>query len=290
MHPKILVLGSSGMAGHMIAQYLREAGSYEVVDAGPRRKVFVGTTCVDLENPVRLEELFDAVIPNVLVNCTGVLVQASEVKKKEAVWINSYLPHLLLGLCQARDIRLIHLSTDCVFSGKTGPYREDSPKDGQLFYDRSKALGEIEGGNAITIRTSIIGPELRSAGSGFFSWVCRQEGSARGYRKALWSGVTTLELAKFVELVVSKNRELSGLLHYSVDGGISKFDLLRGINQVFGLGLRIDPVDEPILDKRLICTREDLGMYPTGYRVQLLELKAWMSNHKELYQAGLERT
>ena len=274
----------------MIAQYMREVSGYEVADVGPRRKVFVGTTCVDLENPARLEELLDATAPSVLVNCTGVLVQASEKRKKEAVWINSYLPHLLLGLCQARDIRLIHLSTDCVFNGKAGPYREDSPKDGQLFYDRSKALGEIEARNALTIRTSIIGPELRSAGSGLFSWLCRQEGSARGYRKVLWSGVTTLELAKFVELVVSSGNELSGLLHYSVDGGISKFDLLREINEVFGLGLLIDPVDEPILDKRLICTREDLGTRPAGYRAQLLELKAWMSNHKELYQEGMERT
>jgi dTDP-4-dehydrorhamnose reductase len=237
----------------------------------------------DLEDPREVAELLDRLDPGVLVNCTGVLVRASEERKGEAVWFNAYLPRLLSMLCAERGIRLIHLSTDCVFSGRGGPYREDSPRDGDEFYDRSKALGEVVEKGDLTIRTSIIGPELRASGTGLFDWFMHADGQVKGYRCALWSGVTTLELAKFIRHLVSTQTSLSGLVHYSVEGGISKYGLLGLINETMGLGKEILPVDEPAIDKRLVCTRVDLGVSPAPYDRQIAEIAAWIASHEYLY-------
>jgi dTDP-4-dehydrorhamnose reductase len=282
MGERVAVLGSSGMAGHVLALYLREAGLDDTMDIGPRKKVFPGTELCDLEDQPAIAGLLDRLKPEVLVNCTGVLVKASEERKREALWFNAYLPRLLSDLCAARRIRFIHLGTDCVFSGKSGPYREDSPRDGDDFYGRSKALGEVAEGGDLTIRTSIIGPELK-AGTGLFDWFMRAPSPLSGYRRAFWSGVTTLELAKFIRHVVSKRPELRGLVHYSVPGGIDKYSLLGLIDEAMGAGKDLRPMDEPAIDKRLVSTREDLGMSPPPYSEQLRELVAWIAAHPSLY-------
>lgn len=289
MGDSILVLGSSGMAGHVMARFLRETGGLDVVDVGPRRAIFPDSLLVDLENPDLVRKLVNDVKPSAIVNCTGVLVKASEGNKREAAWFNAYLPHLLSECCARAGCRLVHLSTDCVFSGKSGPYTEASYRDGDAFYDRSKALGEVVNDRDLTIRTSIIGPELRSAGTGLFDWAMRQGDEVRGFRRALWSGVTTLELSKFVLHCLQVSPGLSGLVHYSVPGGISKYDLLVAISETFRRGLRITPVDEPVLDKRLICTRGDLGMSPASYRRQLAELRDWMSTRSDAYAKYSEK-
>jgi len=283
MAARVLVLGSSGMLGHVLASYLRERTRLDVRDAGPRRAVFPGSLACDIMDPASVDALVRSERPDVLVNCVGVLVKASERRKREATWINAYLPRLLSDLCRAVGCRLIHVSTDCVFSGERGPYAEDAPYDGQDFYGRSKALGEVMDGTDLTVRTSIIGPELRADGTGLFGWLMAQGGEVRGYRNALWSGVTTLELSKFLAYVIESLPALSGLVHYAVPGGISKYELLRSIDGAFGRGLRIIPVDEPRLDKRLVATRTDAGPPPAGYAEQLAELKAWMESHPELY-------
>jgi dTDP-4-dehydrorhamnose reductase len=289
MEPRILILGSSGMAGHLLSRYLTEKTKSEIIDVGPRRKIGPKTRLCDLENIDCLKSLISETKPNVIVNCTGMLVQASELHKKQAVWVNSFMPHFLSEYCTLSDIRFIHLSTDCVFSGQTGPYRENDHRDGDAFYDRSKALGEIVDGSALTIRTSIIGPELRPDGTGLFNWVMNQYGKIRGYRKTLWSGVTTLELAKAICFFIETNTSLSGLVHYSVPGKISKFELLGEISRVFDKGLEIIPIDEPIMDKRLVSTRMDLKISPVDYATQLLELKKWIYSHPELYPHYLEK-
>ena len=290
MPTRVLVLGSSGMAGHVMSLYLREEGGLDVVDVGPRCVIFQGTRLADLENPAEVKALIGDTEPEVVINCTGVLVKAAETRKREAAWLNACLPHLLSEICSCSGIRLIHLSTDCVFSGGNGPYVEDSYRDGDAFYDRSKALGELCNSRDLTIRTSIIGPELRSDGSGLFNWTMKQRGEVHGFRKALWSGVTTLELAKFAFFAIRSNPGLSGLVHYSVPGGISKLDLISEINEIFELGLLMISVDEPVLDKRLVCTRRDIGMQPPPYRDQLVELRTWMGKHPDLYSIYSERS
>ena len=132
-----------------------------------------------MEDKVSIEKLIKSCGANIIVNCIGVLVKASTERKREAVWINSYFPWLLNDLCESLGMRLIHLSTDCVFSGKNGPYIESTPRDGTLFYDRSKALGELDHAKALTIRTSIIGPELKRTGDRLFQLVPKSKGNDR---------------------------------------------------------------------------------------------------------------
>lgn len=290
MKQRTIVLGSSGMAGHILTHYLLGKNSSDVIDIGPRRKIRPETLLCDILDQGSLKSAILESRPNVIVNCMGVLVKASELRKKEAVWINAYLPHFLSELCIASGIRLIHLSTDCVFSGKSGPYREDAYRDGDAFYDRSKALGEIIDDKALTIRTSIIGPELRSDGTGLFDWVMAQHGKVNGYREAFWSGVTTLELARAIGFFIENNTDLRGLIHYSVPGGISKYQLLMKMNEVFDLELEIIGVDKPKLDKRLLSTRADIGVVPVDYSAQLKELKKWIDSHPDLYSNYLEKT
>lgn len=285
MSRRILVLGSSGMAGHAVTLRLKSNPALEVVDCGPRRRAFPGTLTCDLESPGRIESLLKEVCPDFLINCTGVLVQASRERKREALWVNSLLPRILSEACASRRIKLVHLGTDCVFSGAAGPYREDSFRDGDEFYDRTKALGEVTDGGDLTIRTSIIGPELRADGTGLLHWFLTLPKGAeiKGFRKALWSGVTTLELAGFIEHVVLDRPELSGLAHFSVSGGISKYDLLSMIAGIFGTSVRMTPSDEPVLDKRLICTRKDLGRAPSAYEEQIRVMKDWILSRPDLY-------
>lgn len=290
MPKRVLILGSSGMAGHVITLYLHEVTDYLIFDVGPRKKAFSDTILCDLEKLEEIQKLIDSIKPNIIVNCTGVLVKASEENKREAVWFNAFLPRYLSTICESNGIRFMHLSTDCVFSGKFGPYNEESFRDGEAFYDRSKALGEVVEGSDLTIRTSIIGPELKILGSGLFDWVMRQRGEICGYRKALWSGVTTLELAKYIHFLIEYKSHLSGLIHYAVTGGISKYELLLIIDRVFDLKVLVRPVDEPVLDKRLINTRNDLGMNPSKYDKQLQEMKNWIKFHHSIYPQYLEKS
>jgi len=283
MPKRVLIFGSSGMAGHVITLYLREVADCFIFDVGPRKKPFSDSIICDLESLEEIKKLIDSIKPDIIVNCTGVLVKASEQNKREAVWFNAFFPRYLSDLCAGNRIRLIHLSTDCVFSGKSGPYTETSYRDGDAFYDRSKALGEVVDGDDLTIRTSIIGPELKSSGSGLLDWVVRQHGEINGYRRALWSGVTTLELAKYVHFLITNKNHLSGLIHYTVPRGISKYELLLSINKIFDRKLNVRPVDEPVLDKRLLITRADIGMEPARYDKQLQELKNWIDVHYNLY-------
>lgn len=285
MPRRVLVLGSSGMAGHLLALHLRGNPDFDVVDVGPRARPFPGSLTCDLSDRASLEALLSSEKPDYLVNCVGVLVRASEENKLAAISINARLPHLLAELCEGVGCRFIHLSTDCVFSGGAGPYDREAAYDGQDFYGRSKALGEFDDVRGLVIRTSIIGPELRSGATGLFSWFMSNPDGSRvtGYRKALWSGVTTLELAKFIEAAIRAEPAPTGLVQYSVEGGISKYELLRLIAEVFRKDIEIGARDEPAIDKRLVPTRLAFSDGPRAYRIQLAELAEWMKGRRESY-------
>lgn len=278
------------MFGHVVTQYLRENTKHHIRDIGPRRQVFDRSLLCDLYNKESVVKLIEEYAPDIVVNCVGVLVRASEERKSDAVWFNAYFPHLLSQVCDATGARFLHISTDCVFSGESGPYIESSRKDGIDFYGRTKALGEPCGAHDLTIRTSIIGPELRNSGTGLFEWFLRQEGVVQGYTKALWSGVTTLELAKFIAFVIDELLELNGLVHYAVPGGISKYDLLCEIRKVFKKNIDIQPVASPVLDKRLKNTRRDFCVAPPAYTTQLEELNSWIEGHESFYATFKETT
>jgi dTDP-4-dehydrorhamnose reductase len=188
---KVLVLGATGMAGHTISIYFKEAG-YEVTTFSRRKFEYCNNIIGNITNFDLLKSVIEEGKYNAVINAIGILNQDAEDNKSMAVLLNSYLPHYLSDITKEMETRIIHMSTDCVFSGKTGGYTETSFRDGETFYDRTKALGEIENDKDLTFRNSIIGPDLNRDGIGLFNWFMKQEGQINGFTKAIWTGVTTL--------------------------------------------------------------------------------------------------
>lgn len=278
---KVLVLGGAGMAGHTISIYFKEAG--HDVTALSRRKVDycknINGDITDFESlkKIIVEGQYDAII-----NAIGILNQDAEDNKSTAVLLNSYLPHFLSDTTKDMKTRIIHMSTDCVFSGEKGGYSETSFRDGETFYDRSKALGELENSKDLTFRNSIIGPDLTEKGIGLFNWFMKQEGQINGFTKAIWTGVTTLTLAKAMEQALKEN--LTGLYNLVNNETISKFELLKLLNKYMkDIKIEILPSDKLSLDKSLINNRKDFSFKVPSYENMVVELKEWIENHKELY-------
>ncbi len=278
---KVLILGGTGMAGHTISIYFKEAGHY--VTAFSRSKVDycknINGDITDFENLKKIinEGQYDAII-----NAIGILNQDAEDHKSNAVLLNSYLPHFLSDTTKEMKTRVIHMSTDCVFSGKTGGYSETSFRDGETFYDRSKALGELENNKDLTFRNSIVGPDMSERGIGLFNWFMKQEGQINGFTKAIWTGVTTLTLAKAMEQALKEN--LTGLYNLVNNETISKYELLRLFNKYMKAEqIEILPSDNLSLDKSLINNRTDFSFKVPSYEVMVAEMKEWIDNHKELY-------
>jgi dTDP-4-dehydrorhamnose reductase len=240
MNIRLLILGASGMLGNTLLRYFAAKESFKVSasvrGAGSLRPIACETNYqlisgVDAENADHLLRVFDIARPDVVVNCVGVVKQLAEADDAlVSIPLNSLLPHRLARLCAATGSRLIHISTDCVFSGEKGGYLETDIPDATDLYGRSKLLGEVDYPNAITLRTSLIGHELHSARS-LVNWFLAQEGSIRGFTKAIFSGLPTVEIARVIEAHVLPNPELHGLYHLSVNP-ISKHDLLSIVKDV----------------------------------------------------------
>lgn len=279
----VLVLGGHGMAGHVIADYFRLQGTADVwctvrsADAED-----AGSLQLDVMDEQRLLQVLLQVKPTVVINAVGLLNEDANQHPLNAIYVNSLLPHKLAQLGNEHGFKLIHISTDCVFSGRRGDYTEQDEADGKNVYAKTKLLGEIYHGPHLTIRTSIIGPELKRNGIGLFHWFMQQEGNIHGYERVYWSGVTTLELAKAIHWVME--RELSGLVHLTSLKKISKFDLLTLIKNTFNLSkVSILPYDGLSSDKSLINTRHDFSYHVPSYGVMLLEMRAWMNQHAARY-------
>lgn len=278
---KILLLGSIGMAGQMITLYFKEQG-YDVtaysMDPFPYCKNIIGNA-LDTEHfkSVLVSDAYDVVI-----NCIGILNQVAEDNQSLAVYLNSYLPHLVADTLKDRKTKLIHMSTDCVFAGNTGPYFEDSLRDGLSFYDRSKALGEVIDNKNLTFRNSIVGPDPKANGIGLFNWFMKQNGSICGYSGAMWTGVTTLTLAKAMEAAIGEN--LCGLYNLVNNESISKYNLLKLFNKYFkNNSIEIIPNGKIKLDKSLRRRRTDFSFTVPTYEQQIKEMKDWLDVHKEMY-------
>jgi dTDP-4-dehydrorhamnose reductase len=273
---KILIVGSKGMAGHIIRQLLIESNSFEVIDISRDNQSFKSTYSFDLTDLEQLQKILQIEKPDVIINCVGILNQAAENNPEKSIFINSFIPHYLSGRCK----RLIHISTDCVFNGSKGNYIENDPKDGYGVYAESKSLGEVTYGPHLTIRTSIIGPELKSNGSGLLHWFLNQTGQIKGYSNALWSGVTTLQLANFIKDLVDKP-EITGLIHYTNNTKISKLDLLKLVSMIFKKKIDILPFEDYHVDKSLVNTRSETNLLIPNYETMLRELFNFMYNHRD---------
>jgi dTDP-4-dehydrorhamnose reductase len=277
---RVLVLGSGGMAGHLVCRYLQEAG-HSVTPVG--HDTGDSEVHVDAEDEDAMCRLLAERLPDVIVNCIGVLVKDSERSPLRAIRLNALLPRILERESRVLGTMTIHVSTDCVFSGARGPYAEDDVPDGDDTYGKSKALGELNNDRDLTIRTSIIGPELKVNGTGLFHWFMRQDGLIDGYRQVFWGGVTTLELARFVDTCI--RRPLAGLVHLTNGVPISKYELLALMKNIWGKNsVIIRGADVPVSNKGLRCTRTDIGHRVPPFRTMLEELHAFMAAHPDLYR------
>ncbi|MCG8995477.1 SDR family oxidoreductase [Laribacter hongkongensis] len=260
---KALVIGANGMLGNAMVRVLAENKDWEVhgtlrsptakrfFDAGVASRLHEG---VDVDQQDALIAIFDKIRPQLVVNCVGHVKQVESAEQPlHAIPINALLPHRLAQLCDLAGARLVHISTDCVFTGTRGGYRECDFPDALDLYGRTKLLGEVDYPHAITLRTSIIGHELESR-HGLIEWFLSQEGSCKGYTKAIFSGLPTAVLASVIRDVVAPRPDLHGVYHLAAQP-IAKYDLLRLVAQVYGKTIDIVPDDTLQLDRSLDGSR-----------------------------------
>jgi dTDP-4-dehydrorhamnose reductase len=279
---KVLVLGASGMAGHVIATHLEEQG-HEVTRLAGHKKATDNTIVLDLTDKQAFDEFLGQNQFDIIVNAVGVLVKLSDQRKDLASYLNGYLPHYLEQRYADTQTRIFHLSTDCVFSGHSAPYKEDAFRDGDTFYDRSKALGEIVNDKDLTFRMSIIGPDLTPQGEGLFNWFYAQTGDTNGFTGSIWNGITTIELARGISAALDQN--LTGLYHLVSPKSVSKYELLGLIKDAFGRDdITVNPVEGVAHDKTLVNTRSDFNFKIKEYPEMLADMRQWVENHPELYK------
>lgn len=278
---KILVLGATGMAGHTIALYFKEKG-YDTTSFSRTKFNLTQNILGDVFDTDRLKLILLEGSYDVVINCIGILNKNAEDNPSKAVYLNSYLPHFMVDTLKNTKTKLIHMSTDCVFAGNTGPYSENSHCDGNTLYDRTKALGEVCDGKNLTFRNSIIGPDMNEEGIGLFNWFMKQKNPISGYTGAIWTGVTTLTLAKAMESAIIQN--LCGLYNLVNNESISKYELLKLFNSVFRENTIIINREENFkLDKSLRNTRQDFSFEVPSYEKMILEMKEWLNEHMNLY-------
>lgn len=278
---KFLVLGVSGMAGSLISIYLSEAG-HQVLGFSRRNVDFVSSISGDARDIVKLQEIINTGNFDAVINAIGILNQDAEENKEMAVFLNGYLPHFLAKITENTNTQIIHMSTDCVFSGKKGSYTESEFQDGETFYDRTKIIGELEDGKNLTLRNSIVGPDMNENGIGLLNWFMKQRVSVNGYTRAIWTGMTTLELAKVME--IGAKERAHGIVNMVPDKAISKYDLLCLFNKYFKKSaIRIKPYDNFIIDKSLVRTNYELKYHVQDYEKMVAELSVWVQRHKKYY-------
>jgi dTDP-4-dehydrorhamnose reductase len=278
---KILVLGATGMAGHIIALYFKEKG-HNVVSYSRSPFIYCDNIIGDVFDTEKFKSVLLESKYDVVINCIGILNQDAENHPSKAVYLNSYLPHFIADTLKDTKTKLIHMSTDCVFAGNTGPYYENSFCDGKTFYDRTKALGEVDDKKNLTFRNSIIGPDMNQNGIGLFNWFMKQKGTINGYTGAIWTGVTTLVLAKAMEKAIEQ--DLCGLYNLVNNECISKYNLLCLFNKHFvDNRINIEKDENFQLDKSLKNTRKDFLFDVPTYDKMIFEMKDWVDAHPNYY-------
>ncbi len=251
--PKILVLGSSGMLGHVVFDVLSK--KYETWGTARTKcpQIFKNNDHiiehVDATDLQEIKKHIENINPTIVINCIGIIKQSQEIASKAlSIQINALFPHQLAQICSTSKCDLIHFSTDCVFSGKRGQYRESDELDATDFYGKTKALGELDYGHTLTLRTSIIGHELNSARS-LVGWFLSQKGSVRGFSRAMFSGFPTITLANILSELI-QDQIPKGIYHISTSS-ISKYQLLRLIAERYNHPIEIVADEVLVLDRSL---------------------------------------
>jgi dTDP-4-dehydrorhamnose reductase len=278
---KVLVLGNKGMLGHVLYETFQAKNNFKKYDViGINRSVNntdSNSYTLDVLKFDKLEQFIKNKQPNYIVNCIGSLVEASINRPSLAIQTNSLLPHFLNEISEKYNFKLIHISTDCVFDGSKGRYKESDKKTETNYYGLTKNLGEINNDRNLTIRTSIIGPEIKLKTTGLFDWVISQKcNTIHGYSRAIWSGLTTIELTKFI--IWSLDKEITGIVHATNSLGISKYDLVKLINKTFDLNIDVLENKDYEIDKTLLNTKINNYNFPS-YIKMIEEMKDWIDNN-----------
>ena len=279
---RVLILGGDGMLGHRLLLHLRgrhevrvtlrrELAAYERYGLFGREDSYTGVEARDMD---RLTEVFADFRPEAVVNAVGIVKQRPEAKAVvPSLEINALLPHRLAVLCRAAGARMVHMSTDCVFSGRKGNYTKDDVPDAEDLYGRTKLLGEVDGPGCVTLRSSIIGLEL-SRGSGLVEWFLAQRGEIKGFTRAIYSGLTTAEMSRVIERVLVEHPDLSGVWQVASEP-INKHDLLVRFAEILGReDVRILPDDSVEIDRSLsgLAFEEATGYHAPVWNEMLAEL------------------
>ncbi|MGG1518505.1 SDR family oxidoreductase [Paenibacillus oryzisoli] len=274
---KLLIIGSQGMAGHMLKDYFSRQAGYELWSTARTSDPFDSrSVSLDVRDDTHLKQLLGQIQPDAVINAVGLLNDEARSRQTEGIYVNSLLPHLLAEYGQLFGFRLIHISTDCVFSGSRGDYTEWDTADALSVYGKTKSLGEVAAPHALTIRTSIIGPELKPGGIGLFHWFMQQKGDIQGYSQVFWNGVTTLELAKAIAWCLK--RPIHGLVHLAGQPKLSKHELLLLLQKQFQHdAVTIHANADMKSDKSLVSTRTDFTYPVAPYPQMIAELHAWMT-------------
>lgn len=288
---KILVLGATGMLGNMVFRYFQNNELFETWGTIRSEKALSCfpvhfhpklITNVDVLVHDELISVLGKIQPDYVINCVGLIKQQARAHDPLAVLpVNSLFPHQLSRLCSLISSRLIHISTDCVFSGEKGGYVESDPSDAHDLYGKSKCIGEvIDSPHAVTLRTSIIGHELNS-NYALVDWFLAQEGRVKGYKKAIFSGLPTVELARVIRDYVIPNTHLSGLYHVAAKP-VNKCHLLTLIAEQYNKNILIEPDEQVTIDRSLNGTRFEKQ---TGYRAP--DWPILIKNMHELHNTGV---
>ena len=278
---RILILGGNGMLGHQLFKHLAEdheikvtlrqdLSEYEKFNLFHPDNSFSG---INVRSADQIIEVLGEFQPQAIVNAVGIIKQRSSARESiPSLELNSLFPHRLAILCKTINARMIHLSTDCVFSGKKGNYREDDPSDALDLYGKSKYLGEVNEQHCITLRTSMIGREL-SRKKSLLEWFLAHKGSIKGFKKAIFSGFTTQELSRIIEMILTQHPYASGIYHVSSDP-ISKFDLLSLIKRGLNLPVKIIPDKSFVCDRSLDSNkfRQEFSFNPPTWEEMIKEL------------------
>lgn len=284
---KVIVLGANGMAGHMAVMYLAEQG-YEVTGFAKKKNSFCNCIEGDALDKNCVRELLRKGGYDAVINCIGILNKAVDAKLADGIYLNSVLPHFLSECVKDMDTKIIQISSDCIFSGNEGGYKESSKPDAESYYGKTKALGELLDDKNLTFRTSIVGPELKMDGIGLFHWFMGQTGFVNGFTEVIWSGVTTLELARAIDAALKQN--ITGLYHLTNNETISKHDLLCLFNQYMNDNRTVIHENGSFSnDKSIIDTRKELRYKVPSYEEMIANMADWMQSHEVLYRYYFER-
>ena len=277
---KFLVIGATAMIGHVVAIYLKEKGHYVIgYDSVPNDEF--DSIAADIHDEKTLANTIQNGYFDAVINCVAIINNEAENDKAEAAYVNAYLPHLLERITSGTETIIVHRSTDCIFSGERGHYCLDDFPDGKSFYARTKAVGELNNGKDISLRTSLIGPEREKSGISLFNWFFYQK-EMNGYTGAIWTGITTIEFARVIEELIIKKQH--GVFQCVPDYGISKYELLCLFEKYFPGNRIIHKLETEKIDKSLASDMGDSKIQIPDYETMISNMANWMKMHSNIYK------